>query len=240
MPLEQVRSGIWFCWGERMSFGFGLGRLGAASGLRPVLAGGMMALLAACGTPGGDYDALMAERNFTGAKLENFSICHGHGCRLVSQVSLTEMDWDPVADLFAEPAASADIERTRIAMATAILEEAVGRQTGTHDDEAGTFNAISGNNQLDCVDETSNTSVYLTLMARAGYLKWHKITGWAGRGLLIDGEWPHQSAVVEEMKTGKAYAIDTWFEDNGRPAHVVPLETWRAGWIPPGFVDSML
>ena len=77
-------------------------------------------------------------------------------------------------------------------------------------------------------------------MARAGYLKWHKIKGWAGRGMLIDGNWPHRTAVVVELKTGKAYAVDTWFEDNGRPAHVVSLESWRDGWIPPGFVDSML
>ncbi|NIA71055.1 hypothetical protein HBA54_20865 [Pelagibius litoralis] len=203
-------------------------------------AAGLLLLLSACGTPGGDYDDLMAERNFVGAKNDAFSICHGHGCRLTSDVSLTELEWDPVADIFAEPAASADIERARIAMATAILEEAVGRKTGTHKDQGGTFNAMSGNHQFDCVDETSNTSVYLTLMAKAGYLKWHKIKGWAGRGLLIDGSWPHQSAVVVELKTGQAYAVDTWFEDNGRPAHVVPLEEWRAGWSPPGFVDSIL
>ena len=31
-----------------------------------------------------------------------------------------------------------------------------------------------------------------------------------------------------------------WFEDNGGPAHIRPLEEWRAGWKPPGFVDSLL
>ncbi len=212
------------------------------SGLKKAaLAAMATALLAACGgNAGGDYDALMAERNFQGAKPESFSICHGHGCRLVSDVSLSEAEWSQVEALFAEPAASADIERARIAMATALLEQASGRQAGTHQDEAGTFNAMSGNDQLDCVDETTNTSVYLTLMAKAGHLKWHKLEGWAGRGLLFNGDWPHQSAVVVEMKTGKAYAVDTWFEDNGRPAHVVPLEDWRDGWSPPGFVDSIL
>ena len=212
----------------------------AAAGPKVAVAAGILALLAACGTPGGNYDDLMAERNFLDAKPERYSICHGHGCRLTSEVSLTAQEWGKVEALFAEPAASADIERARIAMATAILEEATGRHTGTGADEAGTFNAMSGNDQLDCVDETSNTSVYLTLLAKAGYLRWHKIEGWAGRGLLIDGSWPHQTAVVVEMKTGQAYAVDTWFEDNGRPAHVVPLDSWRAGWTPPGFVDSIL
>lgn len=206
--------------------------------LLPALAGLM--LLGACAAPGGDYDQMMAERAVVGAEREAFTICHGHGCRLRSEVALTEQEWRPVADLFAEAAPDARIERGRIAMAIGILEMAVGRKTGTAKDRAGTFNAMSGNDQIDCYDETTNTSVYLTLLARAGYLKWHKLEGWAGRGALIDGAWPHQTAVVLEIASGRAYAVDSWFEDNGRAAHVVPLEAWRAGWKPPGFSDSIL
>ncbi|GAB4365121.1 MAG: hypothetical protein Kow00114_22120 [Kiloniellaceae bacterium] len=198
-------------------------------------------LLAACGAaPGGRYDAMMADRQVAGARIDSFTICHGHACRLRSQVGLTAQEWDPVADLFAERAASAAIERGRIASAIGILEAAVGRKTGTATDRGGTFNAMSGNDQFDCVDETTNTSVYLTLLATSGYLQWHRLEGWAGRGALIDGSWPHQSAVVVEIASGRAYAVDSWFEDNGRAAHVVPLEQWRAGWSPPGFSDSLL
>ncbi len=214
----------------------------ASLDFRPGAAGAVLLVLAlgACTAPGGDYDQMMAEREVVGARQDAFTICHGHGCRLRTEVGLSALEWDPVADLFAEPAASAEIERGRIAMAIGILETAVGRKTGTSKDQGGTFNAVSGNNQFDCVDETTNTSVYLTLMARAGYLKWHKIEGWAGRGALLDGAWPHQSAVIVEMRGGRAYAVDSWFEDNGRAAHVVPLEDWRAGWKPPGFTDSLL
>lgn len=205
------------------------------------LAGVLLAgALAGCSAPGGDYDALMAEREVVGAQRDAFTVCHGHGCRLRTSVGLTERDWDPVADLFAEPAADARIERGRIATAIGILEAAVGRKAGTAKDRGGTFNAMSGNDQFDCYDETTNTSVYLTLLARAGYLTWHKLQGWAGRGALIDGAWPHQTAVVVEIASGRAYAVDSWFEDNGRAAHVVPLEVWRAGWKPEGFSDSIL
>jgi hypothetical protein len=200
----------------------------------------LLALLGACSAPGGDYDRLMAERKAVGATQDSFSMCHGHGCRLRSQVGLTPLEWDPVADLFAEPAASAEIERGRIATAIGLIEIVVGRKTGTSQDEAGTLNAVSGNYQLDCVDETTNTSIYLTLLARAGYLKWHKLEGWAGRGALIDGAWPHQTAVILELQSKRPYAVDSWFEDNGRAAHVVPLDEWRAGWKPPGFSDSLL
>lgn len=208
--------------------------------LVPALAGLGLLALAACSAPGGGYDDLMAERQVVGAQREAFTVCHGHGCRLRSEVGLTELEWDPVADLFAEPAPDARIERGRIAMAIGILESAVGGKAGTSKDRAGTFNAWSGNDQFDCYDETTNTSVYLTLLARAGYLKWHRLEGWAGRGAFIDGAWPHQSAVVVEIASGRAYAVDSWFEDNGRAAHVVPLEEWRSGWKPPGFSEGIL
>jgi hypothetical protein len=198
-------------------------------------AGLVLLMLAACSARGGGYDDLMAERQVAGAERDAFTICHGHGCRLRAQVGLTELEWHPVAALFAEPAADARSERGRIAMAIGILEAAVGRKSGTAEDLGGTFTAFSGDDQLDCYDETTNTSVYLTLLARAGYLKWHKPSGWAGRGAFIDGAWPHQTAVVVEIASGQAYAVDSWFEDNGRAAHVMPLEIWRAGWYPPGF-----
>lgn len=197
--------------------------------------------LGACGSsPGGGYDKLMAERQVAGAERDAFTLCHGHNCRLRTGVALTERDWQPLAELFADPAADARIERGRIAMAIGILEAAVGPKAGTTGDRGGTFNALSGNDQLDCYDETTNTSVYLTLLARAGYLKWHKLEGWAGRGAMIDGAWPHQSAVILEIATKRAWAVDSWFEDNGRAAHVVPLEDWRRGWKPEGFSDSLL
>jgi hypothetical protein len=201
---------------------------------------GLLVLAACGGSPGGGYDKMMAEREVVGASLESFTICHGHACRLRSRVGLTALEWDPVADLFAEAAPDARIERGRVAMAVGMLEGAVGRKAGTSGDRGGTFNAMSGNDQFDCVDETTNTSVYLTLLARAGFLKWHKLQGWAGRGAMIDGSWPHQTAVIEEIATGRNYAVDSWFEDNGRAAHVVPLDEWRGGWAPPGFSDSIL
>ena len=213
-----------------------------AVGTRPawLLASVLGFTLGACSAPGGKYDQMMAERGVAGASREAFTICHGHGCRLRSQVGLSEREWDPVADLFAEPAASAAIERGRIASAIGLFETAVGRKAGTSKDRGGTFNALSGNDQFDCVDETTNTSVYLTLLAKAGYLKWHKLEGWAGRGALLDGSWPHQSAVIRELRSKQVYAVDSWFEDNGRAAHVVPLADWRDGWSPPGFSDSLL
>lgn len=207
----------------------------------------LVLLLGACTVPGGEYEEMMAERGVAGASRESFIVCHGHGCRLRSEVGLTARDWAPVAALFAEPAASAAIERDRISRAIGLIEIAAGRKAGTSRDRGGTLNAFgvaaSGttgfDDQFDCVDETTNTSVYLTLLAQAGYLKWHEIDGWAGRGSLIGSDgWPHQTAVIVELQSQRAYAVDSWFEDNGHAAYMVPLEEWYAGWIPPGFDDT--
>ncbi len=212
-----------------------------------LLAGGLALTLGACTAPGGKYEQMMAERKVDGASREAFTVCHGHGCRLRSQVEFTEREWAPVANLFATPAASAAVERDRIATAIGLIETAAGHQAGTSRDRGGTLNAfgISAggttgfDDQTDCVDETTNTSVYLTLLAQAGYLNWHRIDGWAGRGSLIGSDgWPHQTAVIVELHSKRAYAVDSWFEDNGHAAYMVPLEEWYAGWIPPGFSDS--
>lgn len=203
--------------------------------------------LAACASPGGEHDRLMVERGVAGASRQSFILCHGHGCRLRTQLGFTEAEWRPVAELFAAPAADAAAERERIAVAIGLLEAVTGRKAGTSRDVGGTLNAFgvsSGgktgfDDQFDCFDETTNTSVYLSLLAQAGYMRWHRIKGWAGRGSLIGGGgWPHQSAVIAEVAGGRAYAVDSWFEDNGRPAHIVPLEAWYAEWVPPGFVDT--
>ena len=204
-------------------------------------------LLGACTVPGGTYDEMMAERGVAGASRESFTVCHGHGCRLRTQVAFTEREWAPVADLFAEPAASAAAERARIAAAIGLFETAAGHQAGTSRDVGGTLNAFGAtaggttgfDDQFDCVDETTNASVYLTLLAQAGYVNWHRIEGWAGRGSLIGSDgWPHQTAVIVELYSKRAYAVDSWFEDNGQAAYMVPLEEWYAGWVPPGFDDS--
>jgi len=81
--------------------------------------------------------------------------------------------------------------------------------------------------QLDCVAESSNTTVYLLLLERDGLLSRHRVRYPASRGILM---WfPHKTAVLEELATGRAWAIDSWYGPSGSPAPVWPLELWLAG-----------
>lgn len=163
--------------------------------------------------------------------LSGFEMCYGGGCAGVAKAAFSEADWAPVQQLFRQAAVDAAQERERISQAIGLMEQVVGRQTGTAGDKAGTFVDIRYQNQLDCNDEAANTKTYLKLLKQAGYLKFHDIIDTKTRGFFLNG-WPHTTAAIEEQQGGQRYAVDAWFYDNGHAAVIVPLEKWKTGWKP--------
>jgi hypothetical protein len=161
---------------------------------------------------------------------DSLPVCHGHGCKLRTVVALDPAQWDSIVALFAAPTATPAEERERVARAIGRLERLVGRKAGTADD-SGENQLLAMRGQLDCVDETANTQTYLQLLGRRGLLRWHKVGSPAHRGWPADS-WVHNTAVLAEREGGARYAVDSWFYDNGRPAAVVPLESWLEGWRP--------
>lgn len=161
-----------------------------------------------------------------------FFVCHEHACKEKTRVSLSQAQWGQIRGLMSPPAPDAEQERARIARAVGLLEELVAPQAGTGRDVGGTFSGVGrGSGQLDCEDEAANTTQYLVMMSEDGLLKFHRPIGRQWRGNFLNG-WPHTTAVVAENGSGRQWAIDSWFEDNGRPAHVVEADRWRAGWSP--------
>jgi hypothetical protein len=186
----------------------------------------MTLLLAGCADGRSQVGRVLPES----ATPHQLPVCHGYGCKLRTVVALSEPEWSRVASLFSPPAATAAAERHQIALAVGRIERLVGPKAGTSRDSAENDLTASGG-ELDCIDEAANSTTYLRLMAQAGLLRWHVVASPAGRGRFFDG-WPHNTAVVAERKSGARYAIDSWFFDNGRPAAVVPLPEWLAGWHP--------
>jgi hypothetical protein len=160
-----------------------------------------------------------------------FEICYGGGCAGVANAVLDEADWLPIRQLFQPSSADAAQERARISQAIGLMEQAVGRQTGTNEDRAGTFVDVRYKHQLDCNDEAANTKTYLKLLQQAGYLIFHDIIDTKTRGFFLNG-WPHTTAAIQEKQGSQRYAVDAWFYDNGQPAVIVPLEQWKSGWKP--------
>lgn len=181
--------------------------------------------------PAGDYRPYLVKKKIGEITLENIPHCHGYGCRLKSYTTLTKAEWKQVGKYF-KTKRSAEQERTAIAQAIGQMEKTVGKKLGTDQDIAGTYDKL-GNEQHDCVDESVNTTVYLDLLNQKNLLKHHDISNIAARVPLLGGGGGfHQTAVIVERETGKRFAVDSWFHDNGNKAEVVPLNEWLYGWSP--------
>lgn len=189
-------------------------------------------LLAACAA-GADAgpQGWLAARNLDGGAPGRFFNCRGYNCRIVDEIALTPRQWKPVETLFSG-LSTPEEERAAVAAAVGKLEQAAGAQNGTADDVAGTY-AKLGDTQQDCVDESTNTTIYLTLLAQKKLLRFHDVRMPATRWPFYAGHFgPHRTAVLAERETGERYAVDSWFHGNGRPAEIAPLEKWVHGWAP--------
>ncbi|MDH5748875.1 MAG: hypothetical protein OEY85_06155, partial [Rhodospirillales bacterium] len=152
----------------------------------------------------------------------------GFGCQFTSAVKLKPGSWDWLTADFAAPASSAAEERDRIKAYIARMEIIAGLQAGTLWDKAGTSLFESGEGQLDCEDETVNTTTYLKLLDREGLLVFHGVGAPVGRGFGAGG-WPHMTAAIRDRESGILYAVDSWFFDNGEAPFLTPIERWLAG-----------
>jgi hypothetical protein len=157
---------------------------------------------------------------------QTVTVCSSYSCRHRAEVTFSDADLEAIGALFVDVASPAD-ERLALAQAVAAIEQMVGERTGTAGDRGLLYTEGSGDpGQLDCIDETANTTSYLLIMEREKLLRHHIVRKPALRGALIDGRWPHFTAVISERATGLDYSLDSWVGDNGEMPVVMPLELW--------------
>lgn len=163
---------------------------------------------------------------------DNLTLCVNFGCTETKRSAISDKELQKIRSLFQPLAKTAKQEREQIAQAIALFEQQQGLKIGTHNDLAeNDFSLSAGSHQLDCVAETSNTSVYLVLLSDMGLLRFHTVTGNAHRGPFTLNL-PHNTAVIQEQSSGKAFAIDSWFGANGELPWVTPVEHWLTGATP--------
>ena len=163
-------------------------------------------------------------------------VCFHHGCESIARVPISDAQWQQVSRHLQPPAADAAREREQIRQAIAEMERVTGALAGTSGDiggDLGGFGTLAP--QMDCIDESANTTTYLSLLEQAGLLRWHRVEPRASRGYLFFGGWPHYTALIREIQTGGQWVVDSWFHDNGAPPEVLDLKTWKSGWKPKGF-----
>jgi hypothetical protein len=125
----------------------------------------------------------------------------------------------------------AEQERAAIARAVARLEQIAGTQTPIHRD--GRKNHGAGPGETDCLDESTNTTTFLRLMQERGLLEHHRVMTKAFRSPLhMDIHW---TAVVQDLQTRQRWVIDSWYNANGLPPIVQPVEDWMQKKEVPGY-----
>lgn len=164
---------------------------------------------------------------------ERFSVCHGYSCAHLSQVGLKPAQWAEIRAAFHPRAESAAVERKQIRSAIAGMERFVGEITGTSADKGRNEpNDVGIHARMDCIDESTNTTLYLTMFKRQGLIHHHEVKDRVKRGL-FPFRWPHYTAVIQERADASVWAVDSWYLDNGKPPYIVPLSQWRSwGWSP--------
>jgi hypothetical protein len=197
-------------------------------------------LLSGCASGPTTPESYMTGRGLTMPTTERFEHCHGYGCKFIVPIEMTKADWKPIEKIFKPAPKNAQSERAAITKATALFEQLAGAATKTTTDQAGTFRKL-GDDQLDCVDESTNTTTFMDMMAQKGLIRFHTVQPPTMRLPIIHaGRWPHQTAVLRETATGELYAVDSWFRDNGAPSDVISLKEWKDGWKPNNIGDSHL
>lgn len=173
-------------------------------------------------------DAFLAEYNISRPKPTAITYCSQHGCLKRDELSLSEVDWNKIKRIMSRAAKTPSEERQNISKSVAAYEKIAGAAFGTSADRGRT--GLDNSKQLDCIDESLNTTSLLLLLQDEQLINWHSIEGTVGRGGAFD--WPHFATSLREKTSGEIYVVDSWFRDNGVAADILPLAKWKSGWNP--------
>ncbi len=163
-------------------------------------------------------------------------VCHGYTCRIVTPVRFSAAEIAKIAGSLANGASDGATERGAISKAVQVFETIVGARIGTGHDLPGMQFGQGTDDQMDCIDEATNTTGLLLLLEAHGYLKHHSVEAPAARGFFIDLRYPHATAVVTDKDSGERWAIDSWPRANALPPVIMPLSDWKRSRV--GRLDS--
>jgi hypothetical protein len=155
------------------------------------------------------------------------NICHGYTCRIVTPVAFRADDILRIAGDLRGGMATAEAERSAVSRAVQAFEQIVGARIGTGNDLPGMQFGKGTPDQMDCMDEATNTTSLLVFLAERGFLKHHQVEEPSSRGFFLDGRYPHATAVLSVNGSGEKWAIDSWPRANGEPPVIQPLPVWK-------------
>ena len=164
---------------------------------------------------------------------ERIPVCFNYGCRSSAIVIFNAHQLAEVRDLL-DDAENAAHERELLAVVIGRLLGWAGQQSPISADRGGNYADGGVSGQMDCIDHSTTSTRLLKMLAKRGWLRWHQVLEPEVRTRLLIFD--HWTAVIEEQPNAPfrdehhlsrvRYAVDSWFNDNGKPAVVMPLDHW--------------
>ena len=157
---------------------------------------------------------------------DNFIYCYGYSCSQSQRLGFNNFEWQEIIKIFKPKAITAEQERVQIGNVIAMMETYTAHLAGTQNDGPKAPIKRQSIYELDCIDETINTSQYLKFLDQEGLLHFHHLGHPAFRGGLFTGMYPHNSAVIIEIETNTPYVIDSYIYANGVEPDIRTLQSW--------------
>jgi len=179
---------------------------------------------------------LLAGAAWANAPLE---VCYNYGCAVEEIVIFSDsrLNWAREMLIVAR---TPERERELLALVIGQLYAWAGEQTPIWRDRGGNLDDEGVNGSMDCIDHSTTTTRFLEMIARRGWLRFHRVLPPQRRSRFLFDQ--HFSAAVEELgpvrdaghPEPERYVVDSWFRNNGEPAVIMPLEKWLEGEEPHG------
>jgi hypothetical protein len=156
---------------------------------------------------------------------ETATICFNYGCSTQAEVRFDERGLKTVAAEFTAVASAHD-ERLAVSRAVGRLYALAGASTPIGHDRGENLFDDGVEGRMDCIDHSTNTTTFLGIAERRGWLRFHRLGARERRGWFLTVHW---TATLVERDGGERYAVDTWFGAPGEAAAVYTLVRWRDG-----------
>ncbi|WP_154661144.1 hypothetical protein [Microvirga lotononidis] len=168
------------------------------------------------------------QQGYVGPSGSRIIACHGYGCVRRMAISVDGAWLSRAREMLRSNQGSPDAERQALSEVIRSYTAYLSTSLGGKPDVPGSPPQMSGvYGQMDCLDETANTTSVLLVLQEQGLLAHHVVQYPESRGFFLDGRYPHFTAVITEKRTGTAWAVDPWKKAPGQRPDILPLTRWR-------------
>jgi hypothetical protein len=151
--------------------------------------------------------------------------CHGYGCEFQTPIAIDDNDLATLRRIFAGHADTAAAERGAISEAVRWWERRASPLLGGPPREHGSdIMHAHHHGATDCIDEATNSTTILVVLARRGFLKHHTVERPASRGIIVNA---HSTAIIHEIG-GADWAVDMWMHNMGEAPDIMTESQWMS------------